>query len=351
MVLKILAARAERRRAAELAKARSDEIDRQIKEEARTFRGWCDLLLVGLNEPEMFSIVKQVMIICQDGYSREELLDFRLSIWRYLLDTSRRVVQDLRDLGLEPVTHANKANCERILNHEKDINHPEFFFQPGFANAVQELWADDIIPVLFDTPTYFPFADNAAYFFPDAHRVTSKEYVPSNDDILRAPVPVHKGLAETCFPMGQLSMRLYLVTSLISKRKKWMHYFEGVTKLQSLLIESIVLLESVINSRWFSRTSVILLLTGIEGLKVQLPKVPLESYFPDYTGGIDINKAAKYILWRFTQVNRARLTVHLHLANVFDTNNLRLLFMTIEEMIMTIEEMISQNALKCCVLI
>lgn len=47
MVLKILAARAERRRAAELAKARSDEIDRQIKEEARTFKGLCDLLLVG----------------------------------------------------------------------------------------------------------------------------------------------------------------------------------------------------------------------------------------------------------------------------------------------------------------
>lgn len=57
----------------------------------------------------MFSIVKQVKLIYQDGYSREELLDFRLSIWRYLLDTSRRVVQDLRDLGLEPATHANKV--------------------------------------------------------------------------------------------------------------------------------------------------------------------------------------------------------------------------------------------------
>ena len=138
--------------------------------------------LLGLNEPEMFTLVKQMKIIYQGGYSREELLDLRLSIWRYLLDTSRRIVQDLRDLGLEPATHANKVrfflpalfcaahcnpyslqtNCQRILNHRDDINHPEFFFQPGFADAVQELWADDIIPVLFDTPTYFPFADKAA---------------------------------------------------------------------------------------------------------------------------------------------------------------------------------------------
>jgi hypothetical protein len=97
-------------------------------------------------------------------------------------------------------------------------------------------------------------------------------------------------------------------------------------KLQSLLTESIVLLESVINSRWFSGTSIILLLTGLEGFKAKLRKVrhnlihvlalysfrqvPLESYFPEYTGGVDINKAAKYILWRFMQVNRARSNVY-----------------------------------------
>jgi hypothetical protein len=38
--------------------------------------------------------------------------------------------------------------------------------------------------------------------------------------------------------------------------------------------------------------------------------VPLEKYFPEYTGGDDINKAAKYILWRFMQANRARLSVY-----------------------------------------
>lgn len=350
MVLKILAARVGRRRTAKLAKVRSDLIDRLIEEDGKTFKRSCSVLLVGLNEPEMFSIVKQMKIVYQGAYSREELLDFRLSIWRYLLDTSRRIVQDLRDLGLEPATHANKANCERILNHRNDLDQPEFFFQSGFADAVQELWADDIIPVLFDTPTYFPFADNAAYFFPDARRVTSKEYIPSNNDILRAPVPVHTGITETVFPMGQLSIRLCLVTSEISKRKKWTHFFECATCIvfcaslldynrrgepgESLLIESIVLLESVTNSRYFSRTSIILFLTGIDELKVKLPKVPLESYFPEYTGGVDIDKAAAYILSRFMQVNRARLNVHSHLINVFDTSNLRLIFASTKEAIL-----------------
>jgi hypothetical protein len=107
----------------------------------------------------------------------------------------------------------------------------------------------------------------------------------------------------------------------------------GVVRV-SLLTESIVLLESVINSRWFSGTSIILLLTGLEGFKAKLRKVPLESYFPEYTGGVDINKAAKYILWRFMQVNRARSNVYPHLVNVFDTKNLRILFTIMKEIVL-----------------
>jgi hypothetical protein len=34
-------------------------------------------------------------------------------------------------------------------------------------------------------------------------------------------------------------------------------------------------------------------------------QVPLDKYFTDYTAELDIDKAAKYILWRFMQANRA----------------------------------------------
>jgi len=39
-------------------------------------------------------------------------------------------------------------------------------------------------------------------------------------------------------------------------------------------------------------------------------QAPLENHFPEYTGGADVNKGAKYILWRFMQANRARLNVY-----------------------------------------
>ncbi len=53
---------------------------------------------------------------------------------------------------------------------------------------------------------------------------------------------------------------------------------------QNRMQESLVLFESVINSRWFLRTSVILFLNKIDIFKQKLPKVPLVNYFPEYTG-------------------------------------------------------------------
>jgi guanine nucleotide-binding protein subunit alpha len=42
----------------------------------------------------------------------------------------------------------------------------------------------------------------------------------------------------------------------------------------------------------------------------QFEQVPLERYFPEYTGSSDINKAAKHTLWKFIQANRTRLSVY-----------------------------------------
>jgi hypothetical protein len=49
------------------------------------------------------------------------------------------------------------------------------------------------------------------------------------------------------------------------------------TKLQWLLLKSLDLFESVINSRWFLRTSFVLFLTGLEEFKVKLLKVRYNS--------------------------------------------------------------------------
>lgn len=112
-----------------------------------------------------------------------------------------------------------------------------------------------------------------------------------------------------------------------SERKKWIHCFEAVRSIifcvslseydqvlleesrQNRMMESLVLFESVINSRWFSQTIMVLFLNKIDLFRKKIKKIPLERFFPDYTGGSDLNKSLKYILWRFNQTNRAKLKI------------------------------------------
>jgi guanine nucleotide-binding protein G(i) subunit alpha len=74
------------------------------------------------------------------------------------------------------------------------------------------------------------------------------------------------------------------------------------------------------------RTSVVLFLNKMDVFRKKIPKVasyhvlsdpfsrrnkiPLSNYFPEYAGGPDVQKAAKFILWRFTQENRGKLSIY-----------------------------------------
>ncbi|KAH9017558.1 G-protein alpha subunit-domain-containing protein [Lactarius pseudohatsudake] len=165
--------------------------------------------------------------------------------------------------------------------------------------------------------------------FEEANRIAASNYIPSTEDVLRARVKT-TSITETRIPLGQLSIHIIDVGGQRSQRNKWIHSFESVTsiifvtslseydqvllfeKSQNRMAESLVLFDSVINSRWFLHASIILFLNKIDVFRKKLPKVPLDKYFPEYTGGTDVNEGAKYILCQFMQANRARLSVYPH---------------------------------------
>ncbi|KAH8988405.1 G-protein alpha subunit [Lactarius akahatsu] len=339
------------------ARAHSNLIDRQIEEDSKKYKRECKILLLGSGESGKSTIVKQMKIIHSNGYTSEELFAFRLPIWNNLLQSAHAVVNALAKFNLEPVTAINKTNCERILAYQLATDDPNFFFSPDIAQAIQDLWADEIIPALMTSHlTKFYLMDSATYFFEEANRIAASNYIPSTEDVLRARVET-TSITETRFPMGQLSVHMVDVGGQRSQRNKWIHSFESVTsvvfvtalseydqvlleeKKQNRMAESLILFDSVINSRWFLRTSVILFLNKIDVFKNKLPKVPLDKYFPEYTGGADVNKGTKYILWRFMQANRARLIVYSHITQATDTSNIRLVFAAVKETVL-------HNALK-----
>ncbi|GAA5862444.1 hypothetical protein JCM1840_004184 [Sporobolomyces johnsonii] len=353
-------------------KERSYAIDKQIDDDAKKLRRECKILLLGSGESGKSTIVKQMKIIHQNGYSRDEMVLFRLTIHKNILDSAQGLVLALRRFKMEPIEEVNRHYADKIMDYRLEgdtysTSSPVLNSSPGsgFNNgglspevvrAIDSLWHDPIIPSVLDRSSEFYLMDSAPYFFDEIKRIGASGYIPSEADVLHSRTKT-TGISETKFKSGTLSIHMFDVGGQRSERRKWIHCFEAVTSIifcvalseydqvlleeqgQNRMNESLVLFESVINSRWFLRTSIILFLNKIDLFKAKLPKVPLARYFPEYTGGPDVNKGAKYILWRFTQLNRARLSIYPHLTQATDTTNIRLVFAAVKETIL-------QNALR-----
>jgi hypothetical protein len=66
-------------------------------------------LPTGSGESGKSTIVKQMKIIHQNGYSCEELLAFRPLIWKNLLESGRDVIQAMAKFNLQPINPSNKV--------------------------------------------------------------------------------------------------------------------------------------------------------------------------------------------------------------------------------------------------
>ncbi|KAG8901762.1 Guanine nucleotide-binding protein alpha-2 subunit [Tulasnella sp. 408] len=199
-------------------------------------------------------------------------------------------------------TPANTTHTTEILEYQVESD-PSTRLAPDIANAIDSPWKDPIIATFMDHSSEFYFMDSASYFFSQAQRIAQREYVPNESDVLRARAKT-TGISETRFNMDQLSIHMFdvgghrsepvtSITFCVALSEYDQVLLEG--KKQGRMAESLVLFESLINARWLLRTSIILFPNKIDVFKAKLPKVPLEPYFPEYTGGPDINKAAKYI--------------------------------------------------------
>ena len=138
-------------------------------------------------------------------------------------------------------------------------------------------------------------------YFDSIDRIGDMNYVPTDQDVLRSRVKT-TGITETTFNIGELTYRMFDVGGQRSERKKWIHCFENVTAVifmvaiseyDQLLMEdesvnrmdeALTLFDSICNSRWFEKTSILLFLNKTDLFRQKLMTTPLNQYFKDFQG-------------------------------------------------------------------
>ncbi|EMG50412.1 Guanine nucleotide-binding protein alpha-2 subunit [Candida maltosa Xu316] len=345
------------------------------------------VLLLGSGESGKSTIVKQMKILHSNGYSSEELDEYRPFVYKNVLDCVKNVINAIIDLEPDLIKKPDTSETEddlnvtdlttennnvassngsvkrkhildydslnEILDYEYSMDQT-INFDPSIAAKIKEIYnTPEVKDFMIHRQGEFYLIDSTDYFLSNIDRIcASTNYVPSVMDVLRTRKKT-SGIFDFRFDMGNgLNIHMFDVGGQRSERKKWIHCFDNVTLIifcvalseydqvlleennQNRLEESLALFDSVVNSRWFARTAVVLFLNKIDVFAEKLQHSPLENHFPDYTGGNNINKAAKYILWRFNQVNRSGLTIYPHVTQATDTSNIKLVMAAVKETIL-----------------
>jgi len=230
------------------------------------------------------------------------------------------------------------------------------------GSAIAALWKDAGVQSCFQRSREYQLNDSAKYYFDSIDRIAAPDYIPNDQDVLRSRVKT-TGITETTFIIGDLTYRMFDVGGQRSERKKWIHCFENVTTILFLVAiseydqllfadetvnrmqEALTLFDSICNSRWFVKTSIILFLNKIDRFKEKLPVSPMKNYFPDYEGGADYQAACDYILNRFVSLNQHETKqIYTHFTCATDTMQIRFVMAAVNDIII-------QENLRMCGLI
>ncbi|KAI9138875.1 guanine nucleotide binding protein, alpha subunit [Paraphysoderma sedebokerense] len=330
-------------------KARNAAIEQELKDDKMKMRNEVKMLLLGAGESGKSTILKQMQLIHGVGYSNEEREAFKEIIFSNCVQSMRVILEAMTNLGIAIGDENNKQYMNVILELPSQLEGD--VFPAEVSNAIKNLWADSGVQACFTRSREYQLNDSARYYFESLDRISQPTYLPTDQDILRSRVKT-TGIVETTFLIGELTYRMFDVGGQRSERKKWIHCFENVTAIVFLVAiseydqmlvedetvnrmqEALTLFDSICNSRWFVKTSIILFLNKIDLFKMKISKSPIEKYFPDYKGGDNYDAATEYFLQRFVSLNQSEAKqVYTHFTCATDTTQIKFVMAAVNDII------------------
>ncbi|KAF8457425.1 guanine nucleotide-binding protein subunit alpha [Terfezia claveryi] len=338
-------------------KQRNEEIDNQLKKDRLMQRNEIKMLLLGAGESGKSTILKQMKLIHEGSYSRDERESFKEIIFSNTVQSMRVILEAMESLEVPLGDQRHEYHVQTIFMQPQQIEGDSL--PPEVGNAIRALWQDRGVQECFTRSREYQLNDSARYYFDSIDRICQPDYLPSDQDVLRSRVKT-TGITETTFIIGELTYRMFDVGGQRSERKKWIHCFENVTTILFLVAiseydqllfedetvnrmqEALTLFDSICNSRWFINTSIILFLNKIDRFRDKLPVSPMKNYFPDYEGGDNEIAACDYILNRFVSLNQSdSKNIYTHFTCATDTSQIRFVMAAVNDII------IQENLKRC----
>ena len=116
--------------------------------------------LSGSGESGKSTIVKQMKIIHQNGYTVDELALYRLTIYKNVVDCAKALIGAMRQFDINPKTTINEDYANYLLQYVVDPD-PHKPLDPQVGQAVVSLWKDTSVDQVMEHQSEFYLMDSA----------------------------------------------------------------------------------------------------------------------------------------------------------------------------------------------
>jgi len=331
-------------------------IDKQLMDDKKKIN--VKILLLGAGESGKSTVAKQMKIIHLDGFKDEERASFKPIIFKNIIYSMRILVKKTTEYnqleGKGAIEPKNQGFGARVIDKTDDhFGGPDPAIMPDDAKVISSLWNDPAIGATFERQSEYQLNDSASYFFEAVDRIAQPNYVPTDQDILRARVRT-SGIIEINFVLKEENFYFSVIDvgGQRSERRKWIHCFQDVTAVLycvdlsgydrklfedetvNRMHESLQLFKDIVNGDWFSGTAMILFLNKRDIFQEKIKRVPLKICFEDYDGENNYDQASDFIAKRFKEQSKAKKEIFMHLTCATDTDNIKFVFAAVKKIIL-----------------
>ncbi len=164
--------------------------------------------MLGAGESGKSTIFKQMKIMHNSGYNKEEREAFREIIFGNIVKAMKVLVAASLSLDIPVEEPENRERAEHINNMDNEVLVNVLkVWNEALAKDIDKLWNDNGIRKTFERRNEFQLDDSAPYYFNDLARISAADYLPSEQDVLRSRVKT-TGIVETEFKLNNQSVKM-----------------------------------------------------------------------------------------------------------------------------------------------
>ena len=343
----------------------------ELKEDFKKECGIVKLLLLGTGESGKSTILKQMKLIhlssddTAPSFTEKEKFDAKVAIYLNIVDAMTVLIKGINQLSIEGLdVLVNNDGGEERINYLADkvlrygsairyaiqritqVNFEEIMPNEEEKHCLKEMWSSQTLQAVYARRNELQVSDSTYHFMSSMDRIYGGEYVPTNEDILRARVKT-TGVVRIEFTLQifrkNVPLHILDVGGQRSEREKWIACFDNVTSVfyvisvseydqvleedqtTNRMAESLNWFGKMLNHKCFLSTSFVvffnkkdLFVEKIEagrGIKVA---------FPDYGGAENSSpESLEFIINKYLSLNtvsRHERMVYHHTTTATDTN-------------------------------